>query len=62
MAIMNDIGKGTAINQLNKGPTIKLLGESNIDDVISEATMFLDKCYGCLLRSVEGSPQLEAKL
>ena len=45
VARMNDIGKVTAINQLNKGPNIKLFSESNIDDVISEATMLIDKCY-----------------
>ena len=48
VARMNGIGKVTAINQLNKGAIITLLGdiESNIDDVVLEATTFIAKCYG----------------
>lgn len=38
----------SAINQLNKGAAITLLGEivSKIDDVLSESIKFIVKCYG----------------
>ena len=45
---MYGIGKVTALKALNNGMSLKLMGteDANMDDVVSEATSFISKCYG----------------
>ena len=42
------IGKVSALKVLKSGMTLNLLGQhdADLDDVVSEATRFIDACYG----------------
>ena len=44
------IGKATALKVLSSGQPLGLLGQesANMDDVVSEATSFISKCYGSI--------------